>query len=89
MGDMPCVWCLLFIQGQPYDKITVHGHNPHNEAESYPVAHWAHADQLVRDSGYVLRDHNGDRCGLQAHTLVSGDAVCMGHAVAVLRARVA
>ena len=87
MGDMPCVWCLCFIQAQPFDKITVNAHNPARKEEVYPVAHWAHAESLM-GSGFVLRDHNGDRCGMTAATLVSGDAVCLGHAMGVLRARV-
>jgi hypothetical protein len=87
MGDMPCVWCLVFIQEPPDRVVLVHAYNPMDKSESFPVSHWAHADQLVRDSGWVLRDHNGVRCGLQAQTLVSGDAVCLGHAMAVLSAR--
>ena len=85
MGDMPCVWCLLFITSRPYGPVVAH--TPADESQSYSVSHWAHAESLVHESGYVLRDHNNDRCGLTAATLVSGDAVCHGHAVGVLRAR--
>jgi hypothetical protein len=90
MGDMPCVWCLLYINGRGKDeKITVYAHDPSRATgETFPVSHWAHAEELIYGSGWVLRDGQGNRCGLEAKTLVSGDACCFGHAMGVLRARV-
>jgi hypothetical protein len=88
--DMPCVWCLLYINGRAsqFDSITVHAHNPGRPDDApVPVQHWAAAEEFVYGSGHVLRDQSGTRCGLEAKTLVSGDAVCFGHAMALLRAR--
>lgn len=85
MGDMPCVWCLYFLTACQYG-------DSYAESPAEPgivrtmVRTWADADDAIR-SGLVVRDRNGDRCGLNSQTLVSGDAVCLGHAVAVLRSR--
>lgn len=87
MGDMPCVWCLLYIQGLPYGHPTCHAYKPGAAEAERPVASWAEAEDTEYGSGLIIRDHNGDRCGLTAKTLVSGDAVCFGHAVGALRAR--
>lgn len=89
MGDMPCIWCLLYVQAPPNRVALVHAYNPGEHDSQGPVENWAHAVDLVYNKGLILRDQHGDRCGLGAHTLISGDAVCLGHAVAVMRSRVA
>jgi hypothetical protein len=88
MGDMPCVWCLYWIQVRPSatGSALVYAYSSPT-SEAIPVKSWAHAEELRYGDGLYLRDEHGDYCGLQAQTLVSGDAVCIPHAGALLRAR--
>lgn len=89
--DMPCVWCLLFIQGHPYKDVDVLVYGHHRErqdAEPVPITSWAAAQDAYYGSGLVLRDHNGTRCELFSLTLINGDAVCLGHAVGAMRSRI-
>lgn len=86
MGDMPCIWCLLFVGEQYYGPDHVFAENPAMPEQTFPVRSWADAEDAKRD-GLVVRDHNKVRCGLNADTLVSGDAVCRGHAAVVLHQR--
>lgn len=54
-----------------------------------PVKGWSHAEDLSYGGQFHIRsDKDGTYFGLDAKTLVSGDAVCIGHAVGALRARV-
>lgn len=88
MGDMPCIWCLLFVGGQYYGDGKVYTENPaDSEAVPHIVRSWADAEDAVR-AGLVVRDHNKVRCGLIADTLIGGDAVCRGHALVVVRQRI-
>lgn len=85
MGDMPCVWCLLYISN-PDNAAAFEPGRDYVGAASFPVPSWAAAGRLVAE-GFVIRDHHGVRCGLMAQTLVSGDAVCLGHALSAMAAR--
>lgn len=89
MRDMPCVWCLLLIEGRPYQDTTVCAYDRHNpDARPLPVTSWEAAQDAYYGAGLVLRDHNDTRCELMSLTLINGDAVCMGHAVSVMRSRI-
>lgn len=94
MGDMPCVWCLLWLNTDPRDRLTQilaypYGATLENSPEAVSVRGWAHAEELSYGGQYRVRDAvDGTYFGLTAATLVSGDAMCHGHAMAAMRARV-
>lgn len=92
MGDMPCVWCLLWLNTAPENRPVPilaypYGATAERHPEPEPVRGWAHAEDLRYGGQYQLRDSEGAFFGLEAKTLVDGDAVCLGHAMGALRAR--
>jgi hypothetical protein len=92
MGDMPCVWCLLWLNTAPEERpVPILAHAYGATAEQYPtpvpVRGWAHAEDLAYAGQFRIRDEAGTWFGLDAKTLVSGDAVCLGHAMGALRSR--
>jgi hypothetical protein len=94
MGDMPCVWCLLWLNTDPKYRRTAiyaypYGSTAERSSEAVAVRGWAHAEELAYGGQFRIRDAiDGTYFGLDAKTLVSGDAVCHGHAMAALTARV-
>lgn len=93
MPDMPCVWCLLWLNTAPEHRPVPiyaypYGFTAEHRPEPVPVRGWAHAEELSYGGQFHIRDADGTYLGLDAKTLVSGDAVCIGHAVGALRARV-
>jgi hypothetical protein len=93
MGDMPCVWCLLWLNTEPKYRPTQicaypYGATAEDSPEPVPVHGWAHAEDLAYCGQYRVRDEHGTYFGLQAKTLVGGDAMCHGHAMAAMSSRV-
>ncbi|AGS73930.1 hypothetical protein [Streptomyces collinus] len=94
MGDMPCVWCLLWLNTAPERRPVEilaypYGATAEREPEPVPVRGWAHAEELTYGGQFHIREsRDGTYFGLDAKTLVSGDACCIGHAVGALRSRV-
>lgn len=93
MPDMPCVWCLLWLNTAPELRpmpILAYPYGPmaEREPEPVPVRGWAHAEDLTVAQFHIRDAVDGTYFGLDAKTLVSGDAVCIGHAVGALRSRV-
>lgn len=92
MGDMPCVWCLVWLNTDPdYRPVPIlarpYGVTAERDPGHIEVRGWAHAEDLTYGGQYRIV-MGKTYFGLEAKTLVSGDAVCHGHAMAALTPRI-